>query len=106
MVQLVRVELKRRVTLQHDMVLIELSVHGIDQSLTEGVIESVINRRGRDAETRSSHTINREIHGEAARLLIARDILQLGQLLQASDESIGPIVQFTDVGVFEGVLVL
>ena len=52
MVQHVRVQLKLRLTLQHNVVLIQLRIHRVDLALAEGVIQSVIDGGGRDAKTR------------------------------------------------------
>ena len=44
MIQLVRIELKLRLALQDDVILIHLRVHRVDLPLAKGVVQSVINR--------------------------------------------------------------
>src|ERR1035438_7698693 len=48
---LVRVLLKLRFTFENDMVLVDLGVHRVDLPLTEGVIQRVVYRRGRDSQS-------------------------------------------------------
>ena len=50
MVQLVGVQLKLRLALENNVVLIHLRVHRVDLPLAEGVIQSVIDGRRRDAQ--------------------------------------------------------
>ena len=50
MVQLVRIVLKLRLALQNHVVLIHLRVHRVDLPLAEGVVQSVIDGRRRDAQ--------------------------------------------------------
>ena len=57
----------------------------------------------REAVTRS---MTERDTASTSRLLIGRDIFQFRQLLQPADETVGPVVQFVRIGVFERVLVL
>ena len=49
MIQLLRVLFKVRFNFQQAMVLVDLRVHRIDLSLTEGVVQCVVDCRWRDA---------------------------------------------------------
>ncbi len=66
------------------MVLVELRVHRVDLALAEGVVESVVDGGGGDAEAGSGDAVDDERNGEAAGLLIGGNIFELGQLLQAA----------------------
>ena len=106
MVQLVRVLLKLRLTLKHNVILIHLRIHRADLPLTEGVIERVVDGCRRNAKSRGCDPVNHQRYGQASRLLIGRDIFQFRRLLQTGDETVGPVIQFIGIGVFERVLVL
>ena len=106
MVQLVRVLLKLRFALEHNVILIHLRIHRVDLPLAEGVIQSVIDGRRRDAQARGGDPVNHQSYGQPSQLLIGRDVFQLRQLLQSVDEAVGPGIQLGGVGVFERVLVL
>ena len=106
MVQLVGVQLKLRLTLQHNVVLVHLRIHGADLPLTEGVIQSVIDGRGRDAQSRGGDPVDHQRYGEPSQLLIGGHVFQFRQLVQAADETVGPVIQFIGIGVFKRVLVL
>lgn len=106
MVQLIGIQLKLRLALEHDMVLIDLGIHRVDLPLAEGIIESVINRGGRYAKSRGRDPVNHQRYSQPSRLLIGGDIFQLRQLIQPADESVGPVIEFIGVRVFESVLIL
>ena len=94
MVQLVGVQLKLRLTLENNVVLIHLRIHRVDLPLTEGVIQGVIDRRGRDAKSRGGDPVDHQRYGKPSRLLIGGDVFQFRQLLQPVDETVGPVIQF------------
>ena len=106
MIQLVGIKLKLRLTLENHVILIHLRIHRADLPLTESVIQSVVDGRGRDSESRSGDAVNHQRHRQSSGLLIGCDVLEFWQLLQAANETVGPIVQFVLVGIFEGVLIL
>ena len=106
MVQLVRVLLKLRFALKYNVILIHLRVHGVDLPLAKGVIQSVIDGRRRDAQSRGGDPVNHQRYCQPSQLLIRRNVLQLRQLLQPVDEAVGPDIQFGGIGVFQRVLVL
>jgi hypothetical protein len=81
MVQLVRVQLKLRLTLKHNVVLIHLRIHRADLALTESIIQSVIDGGGRDPKSRGRDSINHQRYSQPSRLLIGGDIFQFRQLL-------------------------
>ena len=64
MVQLVGVQLKLRLTLENNMVLIYLCIHRVNLALTEGVIHRVIDGRRRDAEARGGDPVNHQRNGQ------------------------------------------
>ncbi len=104
--KLVRTCLKRRQRLENYVILVELRVHRADLALPEGVVKGIIDRGGRDTETRGSDAINGQRHGESADLLIGRHVLQLLHAFHLRDELIGPVIQFVHVRIFQRVLVL
>ena len=50
----------KRGSLEDDVVLVDLRVHGVDLALAEGVIERVVDGRGRDAEARRRDAVDDE----------------------------------------------
>jgi hypothetical protein len=80
MIQLIRIQLKLRLTLKHNVVLIHLRIHGADLSLTKSIVESVIDGGGRDPKPRGCDSVNHQRYGQSSRLLIGSDILQFRQL--------------------------
>ena len=106
MVQLVGVELKLRLALENNVVLIHLRVHRVDLPLTEGVVQSVIDGRGRDAQSRGGDPVDHQRYRQPSRLLIGGNVFQFRQLLQPADETVGPVIQFIRIGIFQRVLVL
>ena len=105
-VQHVGVELKMGLALEHDVILIHLRIHRVNLPLAKGVIQRVVDGRGRDAESRGRDPIDDQRYCESSGLLVGGNVLQFRQLLQTGDEAVGPVVQFIRVGVFERVLVL
>ena len=106
MVQLVGIQLKLRLTLENNVVLIYLGVHRVNLPLAKGIVQSVIDGRRRDAQPRGGNPVNHQRYRKPSGLLIGGDIFQFRQLLQAADEAVGPVIQFIRIGVFERVLVL
>src|ERR1700723_42989 len=106
MIQLVWIQLKLRLTLQNHVILIDLRIHRTDLPLTESVIERVVDGRGRDAKSRSGNAVDHPRNRQPSHLLVGGDIFQFWQLLQPAYETVGPVVQFIRVWVFERVLVL
>ena len=92
MIQLVGIELKLRLTLEHDMVLIHLRIHRVNLPLAESIVQSVIDGCRRDAKPRGRDPVNHQRYREPSRLLIGRDVFQFRQLLQAADEAISPVI--------------
>ncbi len=56
------------------MVLVGLGVHGVDLALAEGVVESVVDGGGSDAEAGSGGAINDERNGKSTGLLVGGNI--------------------------------
>src|SRR6202035_1236656 len=52
-VQFVGIKLKLGLRFQNHVILIQLRVHGVDLALAEGVIQSVVDRRGCNTKPRS-----------------------------------------------------
>ena len=77
-------ELRR--DLEDDVVLVELGEHDGDQALSEGVVEGVVDGRGRQAEARGGVAIDDQVFLEGVILLVGGDVAQLRQLLQLGDE--------------------
>jgi hypothetical protein len=49
-VQITGIALKLRVRFENDVILVDLGVQSVDLPLSEGIVESVVQSRGRDAE--------------------------------------------------------
>ena len=80
--------------------------NGRDDTLAEGVVERVVDRGRGNAKASCGVAVDGHIGGEALILLVARNVLDLRQLLQAIDELGHPGVELVGVGVFEHELVL
>ena len=72
------------------MILIELRENGGDLALTEGVVERVVNIGGKNAEARSSVTIDGERGEKTLVLLVAGDVADVRERLQLLDEARRP----------------
>ena len=92
MVQLVGIQLKLRLPLKDNVVLIYLRVHRADLPLAKGVIQSVIDRCRRNTEPRRGDPVDHQIYCEASGLLIGGDVFEFRQLSQLVDEAICPII--------------
>lgn len=88
------------------MVLVGLSVERRHLALAVGVVEGVVDRLRRDAETRCGDTIDIERNGVAAGLLIGDNILNLRQSAKLCEQLVRPLVQLFTARVFHGVLIL
>src|SRR5229473_622797 len=75
--------LELRVGFQHNVILIQLSVDRGDLALAEGVVQSVVDVGGKNAEARGGVAVNREIYKQAAIQLIAGDVAKLWNFLAA-----------------------
>ena len=106
MIQFVWIQLKLRLALENNVVLIHLRVHRVDLSLAEGVVQRVIDGRWRDSKTRSGGAVNYQGDSESSDLLIGGHVFQIRQLLHAVDQTARPVIQFIGIGIFERVLVL
>ena len=69
--EILRILLELRIDFQNDMVLIQLSENGGDQALTIGVVERVVDVRGKNSEPRGRIAINDHACLQAVILLIA-----------------------------------
>src|SRR5208283_4033312 len=78
--------LKLRLTLEYHMVLVYLRIHRADLPLTESVIQSVIDGRRRDAQSRSGDPVDHQGYRHPSQLLIGGHVFQFRQLLQPADE--------------------
>src|SRR5579863_4953711 len=105
-VQVGRAALELRHHLEDDVILVELRVQGGDLALAKRVVERLIDHLGRDAHARSGDTVNDELFGQGAGLLIGGHVAKLGQLLELRHQNVGPMLQFNRVGILEGVLIL
>ena len=106
MIESIRIGFEERFYFQDHMVLVDLGIHRVDLPLAEGVIQDVINSGWCDAKARCGDTVDGQRDGQAARLLIGGDAVELRVFLQAIDETIGPQSQFIGIGILERVLVL
>ena len=106
LVQLGRIILEEGIHFQHHVVLVDLGVHRIDLPLAEGVVQGVIDGRGRDAEARGGDAVDAQAYREAARLLIGGDALELRQIIETVHETVRPQGQFVRIRILERVLVL
>ena len=57
-------------------------------------------------KSRGGDPVDHQRYGQPSHLLIGGDVFQFRQLLQPVDETVGPVIQFIRIGVFERVLVL
>ena len=83
------IALEVRLHLEDDVVLVQLREHRRDLPLAERVVERVVDHLRRDAEPRRRVAIDRQIGLQAAVLLIARDVAQLGHALQSRRRACG-----------------
>ena len=81
-------------------------IDGGHHALTECVVEGVVDGLGRDAEARGRVAVNHQRGGEAACLLVARDVLELRERPQFVQHQRCPVREFLWVCVLERVLEL
>ena len=104
--QRVGVPLKTRLDFQHHMILVQLREHCRYETLSECVVQSVVDHLGRDSKTRCAVSIDHQSCLESLVLLVAGNITQFGQRLQLFNEPRRPRVQLVRICVFETVLKL
>ena len=100
-----RLQLIFRIHFQHDVMLVVLLVKGRDLSLTECVVEGVVDGLGRDAELGGGIAVDDDIALQAVRLLIAVDVPQLRDFAELVEQLGGPVVKGAEVGGCQRVLV-
>ena len=79
-------ELEFRIDLEHDVILVLLRVNDRDLSLAERAVKGVIDRLRLNAEARCRVAIDHDVLLQAAKLLVAGRILDLGIALQFPHE--------------------
>src|SRR5579862_9716282 len=99
-------ELVSGVRFQDDVVLVVALVKDGDLPLAECVIQGVVHRLHREAQARGGVAIHDHIGLQAARLLVARDILQLRDALQLFQKAGRPLVQLVEVPALQRVEIL
>ena len=95
-----------RVDFQNHMVLVVSLVHGGNLPLAEGIVERVVNDLGRNAQARGGIAVHDHVGLQTAALLVAGDILELGDGLEFADEQGAPAVEFVQAGGLQGIDVL
>lgn len=88
------------------MVLVRLCVECADLSLAKSIVERGVDLIWGDIQTGRGCTINIEVHADPVGLLICGDVTHFWEFSQLHHHLRRPRVQFGDVGIFEGVLVL
>lgn len=68
-----------RVDLEHDVVLADLRELGCDLTLSEGIVERVIDGLNTHAETRCGGTVDVQCRARGFVLLVGDHVLDLGQ---------------------------
>src|ERR1039457_2387780 len=91
-VQRVRRHLILGVNFEHHVILIQRLVDGRDLALTEGVVEYVVDLRGRNSEARRGIAIDDDVLLQAAYLLVAADVFEYGNPSQFSRQLGCPLV--------------
>ncbi len=87
-------------------VLVELGEDGGDLTLTECIVEDVVDRLGQDSQAGSGVAVDLQASLKPGGLLIARHIGELGQGLKLRQNSRSPSLKLLDVRVLERVLEL
>jgi len=90
-----------RVRTEDDAMLGRLREHRGDDSLPEGIEQHVVDRRERNAESRSRVPIDREDGREPPGLLLATYVRELGRTHQPLDQSFDPGLQSVGVRAHE-----
>ena len=81
--------------LEHDAILIGLREDGRHETLSERVVQRVVDRRRRDAEPARGRAVEVDVGLQAAVLEIAGDIGELRHLFQPVGELVHPRAQFS-----------
>ena len=98
---------KRGLDLQHHAVLVQLREHRRDLPLAERVVERVVDHLRRDAEPRRGVAVDHQARLQPRVLLVAGDVAQLGQRLQAARRAAAPRRASSSASaILEAVLVL
>jgi len=100
-----RFELEFWIDLEHDVILVLLRVNDRDLSLAERAVKGVIDRLRLNAEARCRVAIDHDVFLQAAKLLVAGRVLDLGILFQLGDEFGCPRIQLVDVLIGQRVLI-
>jgi hypothetical protein len=98
--------LNRGIGLEDHAVLIRLRIDRRDDALPEGIIEHVVDGRGRDAESRRGRSVDHEIGRRSLLLHVARDVRELRQLFELLHELGYFRQEIVVVGTFDDELVL
>ena len=77
-----------------------------DLALAEGVVERIVDRLSRQSVARRLVAIESQSQRRARRLLVGRDVAQLGQGLQLGEHLGRPCVQRVGIGALQSVLIL
>ena len=86
-VQCLRILPVFRRSLHHDVVLVEGRVHRRDLALAESIVESCVEKLGRDTETSGGLAVVHDIGLQSAVLLIAVDVCNMGMLRRRSEHA-------------------
>ena len=101
-----RIALQARIDLEDDAVLVALGVDRRHLPLREGVVERRVDVGDAHAEPRRGVAIDLHVELQPARLPVARDIDDAGDLLHALEHLRRPFVELVDVRIPQRELVL
>ena len=104
--QRIGVPLKPRLDFQHHMILVQLREDRRYETLSECVVQSVVDHLRRNSKTRGAVSIDHQSCLESLGLLVAGDIAQFGQRLQLFNQPRRPGIQLVRICIFETVLKL
>src|SRR5260370_27256043 len=88
------------------MVLLQGGIDGRDDTLSEGVVERVVDRVGLYAVSRGDVALDGDVEHRPGIELICGDVGNAWDGLQLVEEQAGPMSELTRVGVVHGVLKL
>src|SRR5260370_40665915 len=74
--------------------------------LSERIVERIVDQVWLDAKARRLVAVDGQGEGRAAGLLVARDVAKFWQRLQLVEDLRRPLVQFVEISVLQGVLIL
>ena len=106
LVEQTRIGLQRRIDLEHDVVAVELREILGHLALADGVVDRRVDQRRLDAEAGRPVAIDDQRRRGGVRLLIAGDVGELRHALQLRHQFRRPHIEFVEIGVLQGVLVL